>query len=105
MVELEKIKPIIVEKLKPLNPVKIIIFGSYGKGSATRESDLDICVVREKDTDKWKNKQEIRKALKDIKVGKDILNPTIDELEFYKKELNSVYYDVITEGIVLWERS
>jgi len=52
MIDLEKIKPLIIEKLKPLNPKKIIIFGSYAYGNPTEDSDLDICVV-EKD---YKNK-------------------------------------------------
>ncbi|MDP3916079.1 MAG: nucleotidyltransferase domain-containing protein [Bacteroidota bacterium] len=37
--------PLIVEKLKPIKPEKIILFGSYAYGAPTDSSDLDILVV------------------------------------------------------------
>ena len=38
----------LVKKLKPLNPEKIIIFGSYAKNKATsRNSDIDILIIKE----------------------------------------------------------
>lgn len=36
----------LVEKLKPLNPEKIILFGSYAKGKSTAESDIDVLIVK-----------------------------------------------------------
>jgi predicted nucleotidyltransferase len=35
----------IVQRLKPLDPAKVILFGSYAKGTATEESDIDLAVV------------------------------------------------------------
>ncbi len=37
--------PLIIEKLKPTKPEKIILFGSYAYGAPTDSSDLDILVV------------------------------------------------------------
>ncbi|HZL11034.1 MAG TPA: nucleotidyltransferase domain-containing protein [Prolixibacteraceae bacterium] len=37
--------PLIIEKLKSINPEKIILFGSYAYGDPTDSSDLDILVV------------------------------------------------------------
>ena len=37
--------PQIVEKLKTLNPQKIILFGSYATGTADEQSDIDLLVV------------------------------------------------------------
>ena len=92
----------IVEALKPLKPVKIIVFGSYAYGEPNEESDLDICVVEKEYENRWKEKKRIRDALKGIPLPKDILNPTIDEYEFYKNECGSVYRDIEDRGIVLW---
>ena len=50
MIDIEALKPHIVEKLKPLKPKKIILFGSYAYGIPTEESDLDLCIITEKDT-------------------------------------------------------
>ena len=41
-------KPIV----KHFNPVKIILFGSHGRGEANKYSDMDIMVVLDKVTDK-----------------------------------------------------
>jgi len=102
MLDIEKLKPIIVEKLKPLNPEKIILFGSYAYGIPTEDSDLDICIVKKDYKNKWEDKKKIREALKGIKASKDILNPRLEEYEFYKNEYGSVYKDIEEKGIVLW---
>ncbi|MEA1918865.1 MAG: nucleotidyltransferase domain-containing protein [Campylobacterota bacterium] len=39
MVDIEKIKPEIIERLKPLNPDKIILFGSYVNGTENEDRD------------------------------------------------------------------
>lgn len=41
----EEYIPLIVEKLKKANPVKIILFGSYAYGLPDNDSDIDILVV------------------------------------------------------------
>jgi predicted nucleotidyltransferase len=105
MIDIEKIKFEIIEKLKPLNPYKIILFGSYAYGNPTENSDLDICIVKKNYTNKWEEKKKIREALKEIKMPKDILNPKLEEYEFYKNEINSVFYDIDTKGVVLWQRN
>ena len=41
MVDIEVLHQEIVERLKPLDPDKIILFGSYAYGTPTADSDLD----------------------------------------------------------------
>ena len=105
MIDIEKIKPKIIKALLPLNPEKIIIFGSFAYGTPTENSDLDICVVQKNYENRWKEKSKIRELLRDIRISKDILNPRVDEFEFYKNEINSVYYDADKRGILLWQKS
>ena len=102
MIDIEKLKKEIVERLKPLNPDKIILFGSYAYGTPNKNSDIDICVIKKDYKNKWEEKKKIRQALKDIPLPKDILNPKADEYEFYKKECGSIYKDIEEKGIVLW---
>jgi len=102
MIDIEKLKPLIIERLKPLNPDKIILFGSYAYGTPNEDSDIDICVVEKDYKNKWEDKRKIREALKDIDLSKDILNPKRDEYEFYKNEYGSVYKDIEEKGILLW---
>ena len=102
MIDIEKVKIQIVEALKPLNPEKIILFGSYAYGTPTEDSDLDICVVEKDYENKLNEKMTIDALLDDIRIGKDILVPKADEYSFYSQEINSVYYDIDTMGVVLW---
>ncbi len=92
----------IVEKLKPLNPLKIILFGSYAYGIPNADSDIDICVIKKEVKSKSKEKKEIREKLKDFFIAKDILVPTFDEYEFYKKQFGSVFMDIEQRGKLLW---
>ena len=45
MINTHELGSILKEQLKPLNPEKNIILGSYAKGTQTKESDIDIYIV------------------------------------------------------------
>lgn len=98
----QELKDKIVENLKPINAQKIILFGSYAYGEPNEDSDLDICVVEKDYKNKWAEKMKIDDLLDDINLPIDILNPKVDEYEFYKNEYGSVYKDIEDKGIVLW---
>ena len=105
MINIAETKKKIVEALKPLNPEKIILFGSYAYGNPTQDSDLDICVVEKNYESKVEDAFKIRNLLNDIRMSIDILNPTLNEYNFYINEINSVYYDIETKGDVLWQKN
>ena len=96
------LESVIVEKLKPLNPLKIILFGSYAYGTPNADSDLDICVIKMEVKSKSKDKKEIREKLKDFLIAKDILVSTLEEYEFYKNQFGSVFMDIDQKGKLLW---
>jgi uncharacterized protein len=102
MFDINKIKKEIVDRLLPLKPEKIILFGSYAYGTPTADSDLDICVIEKSFKSKIKEKTKIRKLLGDVDYAVDILVPDLDEYDFYKNEINSVYFDINKKGEVLW---
>lgn len=45
MVNIEELKPKIIEALMPLKPDKIILFGSYAYGIPNEDSDIDLYIV------------------------------------------------------------
>lgn len=100
----EELKNQIVEAIKPLEPERVILFGSYAYGNPTEDSDLDICVVKKSYSSLIEEKRKIREALKGVRMSKDILVPKLDEYEFYRNEINSVFNDIDTKGIVLWQK-
>lgn len=47
MVKIEELKPLIIDRLKPLGPDKIILFGSYAYGTPNEESDIDLFLLKD----------------------------------------------------------
>lgn len=103
--DLNTIKKLIVNRLLQLNPIKIILFGSYAYGEPTESSDIDLCIVKESVDSKMVEKRKIRELLKDINISKDILVPSKNEYDFYKNEVGSVYMEIEKRGLVLWQNS
>lgn len=106
MINIEELKPLIIERLKPLNPDKIILFGSYAYGTPNEDSDIDLCIIEDKIDSKIKEKTKIRNLLKDIKISKDIL---VEEEEYFlthsdENWINTALYDARHKGIVIYEQ-
>jgi predicted nucleotidyltransferase len=110
MIDKEYIASEIVKKLKPLNPSKIVLFGSYAYGSPTEKSDIDVYVVTQDDfiPETWREKMDIKlpfsQALRDLKAHYDI-----DLIAHTKKmhqkfvELNSTLSrEIQTKGHVIY---
>ena len=47
MINIEELKPLIIERLKPPNPDKITLFGSYAYGTPTEDSDIDLFLLKD----------------------------------------------------------
>ena len=96
MIDIEKIKAEIVEKLLPLNPNKIILFGSYAYGTPNENSDIDICIIEDKIISKLKEKRKIRKLLSSVRFPKDILLVENDYFLSHSDQnwINTAFYDI-----------
>jgi predicted nucleotidyltransferase len=105
MVDIAHIKESVAEALKSIDAEKIILFGSYAYGVPTEDSDLDICVVEKEYSSKWEEKTKIRNLLKHIRIPKDILVSCAEEYDFYKNQINSVFFDIHQKGIVVWQKN
>ena len=65
MLSFEELKKEIIERLRPVDPEKVIIFGSYAQGTPTVDSDLDLYVVT-KDEFIPRKYQEKRELVRNI---------------------------------------
>jgi len=110
MIDIEKLKPMIVERLKPLNPDKIILFGSYAYGTPNEDSDIDLYIVTNDDfvPQSWNEKMKIKlkfsKVLRDIKQHYDIDMITHTK-KMYEKFINldsMLSREILTKGKVIY---
>ena len=88
--------------VREFDPLQIILFGSQARGDADRDSDIDLLVVFAELTDKRKTAIDIRVALADMPVAKDILVSTPEELECHRTRIGSVLRYVQREGKILY---
>src|SRR3989344_6055269 len=80
-----------------VNPISIVLFGSYAKGTATKESDIDILLIS-------RIKVGIDKITKEIyaKYGKEI-NPVMMTSEDFKRQKDKVIIkEIIKDHYVLY---
>lgn len=89
--DIEELKLEIVQKLKPLNPKKIILFGSYAYGTPSKDSDIDLYVVTNDEfiPKNYKEKSEIH-----LKVTKAMHEKFIEMDSMFSRK-------ILKEGIPL----
>jgi len=109
MINIEELKPLIIERLKPLNPYKIILFGSYAYGTPNEESDIDLYVVTNDDfmPQNWKEKNilylGVSSHLRDLRknVAIDLIVHSKKMYEVFVENNSSFYRNDIKNGVVL----
>ena len=85
-------------------PEQIILFGSHARGMAGPDSDVDLLVVMPLDGTKHQKQVEIRCALRDFPVPKDIIVTTPDDFAWRKKVPGTIERPASREGRVLYAR-
>ena len=86
------------------DPDQIILFGSQARGTATPGSDVDLLVIMPVIGSKREKRVEMRVALHDITVPKDILLATPEEVLRDKDLVGTIIRPALLEGRVLYAR-
>ena len=84
-------------------PNKVIMFGSYARGNANEDSDLDLMVVEPEVSNKSDEMIRLRSAIGSIGVGVDILVCSETEAKRRGQVPGTVIYWALKEGKVLYE--
>jgi predicted nucleotidyltransferase len=109
MIDIEELKPLIVERLKPLEPNKIILFGSYAYGTPNEDSDIDLFLIKDnlniEDISKYKI--ELQKRLFDIQkkylLGIDLFVDSTSRMINRIEEIKDQFYaDILNKGEVIY---
>ena len=106
LVDIEKIKYDIVNKLKAFQPEKIILFGSYAYGTPNKDSDIDLFIFKDIAKEeireyKLKIRKELRSLIRKYGVGFDIL---VASSSFVHNRDDYFYkVDILQNGKVIYE--
>jgi predicted nucleotidyltransferase len=101
--EIKSITECIVREYRP---DKIILFGSWARGHANAQSDIDLLVIsdREKRLPRYKRGLNVRLLLSQFSSPKDILFYTHEDVERWRDVPQTFINTVLREGRVLYER-
>jgi uncharacterized protein len=100
------------ERLKLLKPYKVVLFGSYARGTATEDSDLDVMVVldsneRSKTFDEFIDRgKPVSAAVREFRktMPMDLIVYTLAEFEYLRKEKDFFVEEIMESGKVLYEK-
>ena len=94
----------IVERIvAAFHPHKIILFGSYAKGNAREDSDVDLLVIMDSDERPARRCMRVSEVAGLPEIPKDILVRTPEEIK-QRLEINDFFImDILQTGRVLYE--
>jgi predicted nucleotidyltransferase len=95
--------------VQEISPDHVYLFGSYARGDARKDSDVDLLiVVREPfgpERSRFQEINRIRRALSSFRIPKDILIYSSDEFAKWRHSLNHIIGRCVREGKLLYPRS
>lgn len=101
----KKIDEMVRRIVDRFRPEKIILFGSHARGEAGPDSDVDLLVVMKVEGSKRDKQLELRAALRDIHVPKDIIVSKPEEFQWRKEVVGTIERPAYREGRVLYDRT
>ena len=100
----QAIQTMVKRLVERFDPDQIILFGSQARGTAAPGSDVDLLVIMPVSGSKREKRVEMRVALHDITVPKDILLATPEEVLRDKDLIGTLIRPALREGKVLYAR-
>jgi predicted nucleotidyltransferase len=104
----KKIKEMTAAIVREVDPEKVVLFGSWARGTAGSSSDVDFIVVEKKPFGLGHSRRQVMnslwEALSRFDFPKDILVYSQDEFDYWSESLNHVVGRAVREGRTLYER-
>jgi predicted nucleotidyltransferase len=105
MISQEKIQAMVNRIVERFHPERIVLFGSYARGEATEDSDVDLLVEVETDPRPNGMGNPIDRMLaEEFRVPTDVIIGTREQVRKYKDNPYSLIHFAFAEGRVLYEK-
>ena len=102
MIDEETLQEIVERVVDAAQPSRVIVFGSYGRGDANADSDLDLMVVEPQVSDAYAEMVRLRTAVGSVGLGVDVLVYSEADVEQRKNWCTSPIYWALREGRTLY---
>lgn len=103
MVTEKKLAEVVARLVAASHPSRVILFGSYARGTATRDSDLDLIVIEPVLDNPGEEMIRLHEAAGDAGAGLDILVYSEEEAARRGQVPGTVVYWALKEGKVLYD--
>jgi uncharacterized protein len=100
----KEIRQMVRRIVSRFHPEKIILLGSYARGEAGPDSDVDLLVVMPVEGSRREKAVEIGVALHDIRLPKDIIVTTPEAFESRKEIVGTIERPAARQGRLLYAR-
>ena len=84
------------------HPDKVVLFGSYAKGTSTRDSDIDLLVIFSKRGNRSRRYTSVSRELEPMPLPVDLLIRSTKDIQYRLKIGDSFIKDIINKGKILY---
>jgi uncharacterized protein len=102
MIDEQTLQQIVARVVAAARPSRVILFGSYGRGEANENSDVDLMIIKPQVDNPYKEMLRLRQAIGPIGAGVDVLVYTEKNVEERKDWCTSPIYWALREGRTLY---
>jgi len=102
----EKVDLAVKTAVETVQPSRVIIFGSWARGQAKWDSDVDLAVVLPDSAESVlaEIRQRLRRELSEVPMTIDLVLATEGHLAQFRESVNSIYYNIVKDGKVAYEQ-
>ena len=103
---LEKVDRAVKLAVEITQPSRVILFGSWPRGEAKWDSDLDMAVLMPDSAEPQMGelRRTLRRRLDTLPLSVDLVMTTEEFAGRFRNEVNSIYYRILRDGQVAYEQ-
>ncbi len=92
------IERLIRQIVDAVHPLRIILFGSAGRGEITASSDVDLLVVMPDGAHRRKTAQQLYRKIRGVGASFDLVVATPADLDQHRESIGLIYRSILEEG-------
>jgi predicted nucleotidyltransferase len=102
----EKVDLAVKTAVEIARPSRVILFGSWARGAAKWDSDLDLAVLLPDSAEGELGaiRRALRRKLDEVPMSIDLVMATEGFANRFRGEINSIYYRILQDGRVAYEQ-
>jgi len=102
----EKVDLAVKTAVEIAQPSRVILFGSWARGEAQWDSDLDLAVLMpdSAEPELGEIRRALRRKLDEVPMSIDLVMTTEEFANRFRGEINPIYYRILRDGQVAYEQ-